>query len=182
MELGGRHAAGSLPLPKTQRAKSSVVVLLPQRIVATRRSARGSTIGQDMHPPRTPAIEQRGPLADRLAGNPSLLTRLWFVCCRACVSPGCNDECGGPRRQSVESAPRINRPTSMARAERGEDHQKRRTAMQSHRSGRRRPEIGGQVDHARCSGSRSKDSWQHGNIVFMLQQQPTVIEPADRPP
>jgi hypothetical protein len=33
---------------------------------AARRSARGSTIGQDMHPPQgTPAIEQRGPLADR---------------------------------------------------------------------------------------------------------------------
>ena len=42
MELGGRHAAGFQPSPKTQRAKSSVVVLLPQRIVLTRRPAKRS--------------------------------------------------------------------------------------------------------------------------------------------
>jgi hypothetical protein len=70
MELGGRHAAGSQPSPGPSGRSPWVVVLLPRRIVPTPppgRSARGSIIRQDIRP-RTPAIEQRGPLADPLAG------------------------------------------------------------------------------------------------------------------
>jgi hypothetical protein len=48
MELGGRPRGWVSAVPRTQRAKSSVVVLLPQRIVSTPppgRSARGPAPG-----------------------------------------------------------------------------------------------------------------------------------------
>src|SRR5215217_6947280 len=40
------------------------------------------------------------PRADRLAGDPSFLTRLWFLRCRTCVRPACNHDCDGGRDDS----------------------------------------------------------------------------------
>ena len=52
MKLGGRQAAGSQPLTSTQRAKSPVVVLLPQMIVSTCRPAKRSRFNNPSeHPP-----------------------------------------------------------------------------------------------------------------------------------
>ena len=42
MKLGGRQAAGSQPSPRTRRAKSPVVVLLPHKIVPIRCPAKRS--------------------------------------------------------------------------------------------------------------------------------------------
>jgi hypothetical protein len=42
MEVGGRYAAGSQPLPMTQRAKSSTPTLLPNGIVPTGRPVKRS--------------------------------------------------------------------------------------------------------------------------------------------
>ena len=43
----------------------------------------------------------RPPEANRLGGNPSLLTRLWFVRRRTCVcTRACNHECDGGRDDS----------------------------------------------------------------------------------
>ena len=63
MKLGGGHAAGRRPSPgpsgRSRRCRRCCRTgSCPP---AARRSARGSTIGQDIRP-RTPAIEQRGPL------------------------------------------------------------------------------------------------------------------------
>ena len=60
-QLGGRHAAGSQPLPRTQRAKSSVLTLLRHRIVPTRCPVKRPRFNKSVRTcirPGTPAIEQ----------------------------------------------------------------------------------------------------------------------------
>jgi hypothetical protein len=154
---------------------------------------------------RTLRIEQ-GPLpvrgcsqADRLAGNPSLLTRLWFVRCRMCVcARTCNDECDCGRddtrcEQYAETQQRDqhgdgrydqcdtqcgSRPKAKScgrEAERGKDHQNDVPPCDRTVLGVDQPEIGDHVDHAPRSRGRSKDSWQHGTIIspgFRSNQQP----------
>jgi hypothetical protein len=52
-----------MEVARTRRVKSPVVVLLPQRIVPTRRPAKRSRFNNPLgRAPRTPAIEQRGPV------------------------------------------------------------------------------------------------------------------------
>jgi hypothetical protein len=59
-----------MEVARTRRAKSPVVVLLPQRIVPTRRPAKRSRFNNPSErAPRTPAIEQRGPLGDPSTGE-----------------------------------------------------------------------------------------------------------------
>ena len=62
MELGGRPRGWVSAVPRTQRAKSSVVVLLPQRIVSTPPPGEALAVQQSVRTctrPETPAIEQR---------------------------------------------------------------------------------------------------------------------------
>jgi hypothetical protein len=77
MELGGRQSVPAQPPPRTQRAKSSVLALLPHRVVPTPpagRNADGSTIVRTCLHPGTPAIEQYAaregtPLPGRVRGK-----------------------------------------------------------------------------------------------------------------
>ncbi len=59
------------------------------------------------------------PRADRLTGNPSFLTLLWFLRCRTCVcAQACNHGCDGGRDdRRCQQCAEANRATSMARAD-----------------------------------------------------------------
>ena len=139
------------------------------------------------------------PRADRLAGNPLVADSVVVRPAPHVCAPGrvAMSAMAAATKVGASSAPRLNTATSMARAdvtrptvsgsrrcakscdreaECGEDHQTDRPPCNRTVLGVDDPEIGDQVDHARCSGGISKNSWQHVNIMspdFRSNQRPS---------